>query len=246
LVVTSRYVALGYWRDPERTAASFKDAGNGERAYLTGDQGVLDDDGCLRFLGRADARVKVRGQRIQLEAIEHVLSSHPDVRVAAVVEAPGADGGFRLVAAVVPRPGEAPSADALRAFLAERLPAATIPGDFVTRDGLPFTGSGKLDRRALASEVAAAVRPMPADRNGTPTERQIVAMWTEVLGRPPSSLEEDFLVAGGDSLAAARLLARVAAQWGVRVPFATFLEHATVSALAAAIDGAAEPPASTT
>jgi acyl carrier protein len=147
---------------------------------------------------------------------------------------------------VVPRAGEAPSAAALRAFLAERLPAATIPGDFVTRDTLPFTGSGKLDRRALASEVAAAVRLVPADRIGTPTERQIVAMWTEVLGRPPSSLEEDFLVAGGDSLAAARLLARVAAQWGVRVPFATFLDHATVSALAAAIDGAAEPPASTT
>ena len=48
-------------------------------------------------------------------------------------------------------------------------------------------------------------------------------------------------MAGGDSLAAARLLARIAAQWGVRVPFATFLDHGTVSALAAAIDSAAEP-----
>jgi hypothetical protein len=60
-------------------------------------------------------------------------------------------------------------------------------------------------------------------------------MWTEVLGRPPSSLEEDFLVAGGDSLAAARLLARVAARWGIRVPCAMFLDHGTVSDLATAI-----------
>ena len=246
IVVASRYVALGYWRDPEQTADAFEDIVNGERAYLTGDHGVLDHEGNLWFRGRADARVKVRGQRIELEAIERALSSHPGVRTACVTSSTAADGSVRLIAAVVPREGEMPTATALRAFLADRLPAATIPGEYVRRDALPLTTSGKLDRRALASEVESAAKSPPITPSGTETELQIVAIWTEILGRPPASLDEDFLVAGGDSLAAAKLLARVAARWGIRISFDMFFDRATVSDLARAIDTAIEPPTAPT
>ena len=242
IVVASRYVALGYWRDPELSAVAFEDIGNGQRAYRTGDHGVLDHDGNLWFRGRADGRVKVRGQRIEMEAIERALSSHPAVRAACVMTSTAADGSTRLVAAVVPGTGDVPTAAALRAFLADRLPPATIPGEYVWRDALPLTISGKLDRRALASEIEAAAEPPPIPPSGTATELQIVAIWTEILGRAPASLDEDFLVAGGDSLAAAKVLARVAARWGIRISFAAFFDRATVSALARAIDAALNPP----
>jgi amino acid adenylation domain-containing protein len=246
IVVASRYVALGYWRDPEQTGVAFEDIGNGERAYRTGDQGVLDHEGNLWFRGRADGRVKVRGQRIELEAIERALSSHPAVRTACVTTLTAADGSMRLVAAVVPSAGEAPTAAALRAFLADRLPPATIPGEYVWRDALPLTMSGKVDRRALANDVEAAAESPPIPPSGTATELQIVAIWTEILGRPPASLDEDFLVAGGDSLAVAKVLARVAARWGIRMSFATFFDRATVSDLARAIDIALNPPTAPT
>ena len=98
-----------------------------------------------------------------------------------------------------------------------------------------MTSTGKLDRRALPDLVARADRAV-ADDYATDRQREIAAMWTQVTGQPPSSVDEDFLACGGDSLAGARLLARLAARWGVRVSFAEFLDHATVAQLAALVD----------
>ncbi|HEV7673039.1 MAG TPA: amino acid adenylation domain-containing protein [Candidatus Angelobacter sp.] len=78
-------VALGYWKDPEKTARQFViHPETGERLYYTGDLGSMCRDGNIKFLGRADSQVKLRGHRVELGEIATCLQSHPDIRDAAI------------------------------------------------------------------------------------------------------------------------------------------------------------------
>ncbi len=96
-------VAKGYWRDEERTRASFiVHPASGERLYRTGDLGRYLPDGTIEFLGREDFQVKVHGYRIELGEIEATLRRHPAVGEAVVVAHKDGPGDRRLVAYVVP------------------------------------------------------------------------------------------------------------------------------------------------
>src|SRR5262245_47050724 len=87
IVVKSRYVANGYWRDPKLTAERFSADldGNGTRMVWTGDLGRINADGMLEFCGRKDDRIKIRGNRIEVLEIERVLESLAGIDRAAVV-----------------------------------------------------------------------------------------------------------------------------------------------------------------
>src|SRR5437660_2390682 len=117
-------LAKGYWRDEERTQASFIiHPQTGERLYRTGDLGRYLPDGNIEFLGREDFQVKVHGHRIELGEIEAVLGQHPQVRTA-VVAAIGKDRSHkRLVAYIVPDSREnIPDLTSLRSFMEAKLP----------------------------------------------------------------------------------------------------------------------------
>lgn len=96
-------LAKGYWRDPEKTAASFiTHPRTGERLYRTGDLGRFLPNGDIEFLGRDDFQVKVRGYRIELGEIETVLRQHPVVQEAIVVVRENEANDKHLMAYVVP------------------------------------------------------------------------------------------------------------------------------------------------
>ncbi len=98
IAVRSRYLSPGYWRDPERTRASFlpDPAGGDARIYLTGDLGRRGPDGRLFHLGRQDFQVKIRGYRIDVSEIENALRTTTGIRDAVVV---GRRTGSRRAAA---------------------------------------------------------------------------------------------------------------------------------------------------
>ena len=87
IVVKSRYVANGYWRDPKLTAERFSADldGNGTRLVWTGDLGRINADGLLELCGRKDDRVKIRGNRIEVAEIDRALESFAGIDRAAVV-----------------------------------------------------------------------------------------------------------------------------------------------------------------
>ncbi|MEZ4437351.1 MAG: amino acid adenylation domain-containing protein, partial [bacterium] len=223
-------VALGYAGDPAQTAARFvTHPESGERLYRTGDLGRLWPDGTIEFLGREDGQVKIGGHRIELGEITAALERHPAVR-AAVVDARGEPPGpRRLVAYVVPD-GGALDAAALRAHLSGTLPGYMVPEQWVALETLPLGANGKVDRRRLPAPAAveAAGRAPRAGR-----EQAIAALWAGLLGRDDIGAELDFFAAGGDSLAAVRLVAEVRRALGVYVPLRRFFAEPTVAALAA-------------
>ncbi|MEU2995044.1 amino acid adenylation domain-containing protein [Streptomyces griseoincarnatus] len=147
LCVAGPQLADGYLNRPELTEERFPPhpLRPGERMYCTGDLAMTGRDGELHYAGRIDEQIKFRGQRIEPGEIETVMCGHPEIGQAAVVVRED-----RLVAYVVPRQGgAAPEPQQLTEHLADLLPPALVPQQFLTVRELPVTPNGKLDRNAL-------------------------------------------------------------------------------------------------
>ena len=235
IVVRSRYLASGYWRNPELTAARFRpDPGGGEeRLYFSGDMGTMSADGCLVHHGRRDFLVKVRGHAVEMEQVEAALVGVPGIRTAAVAARATARGGTQLVAYVVPAGAIPPAAEALRAALATRIPEYMIPAVFVPLTAMPLTAGGKVDRRALPE--APSGRPglgnaVVAPR--TPIEELLCQTWAEALELPAVGVHDNFLELGGNSLQAADIVARVQARLPSSLGPYALLQAPTVEAMA--------------
>lgn len=142
---------LEYWNRPEATRAKF--VGDW---MTTGDQGVIDADGYVRFVGRDDDVITSAGYRIGPTEIEDCLLRHPAVSLAAVVGKPDPVRTEIVKAFIVPREGVAPSdalAEDIKAFVRTRLSAHQYPREVAFRDSLPLTTTGKVIRRLLRQEA---------------------------------------------------------------------------------------------
>jgi amino acid adenylation domain-containing protein len=241
LWVAGPVVARGYLNRPELTAQRFVTTGDGQRWYRTGDLVRLDGD-IHHYLGRLDDQVKVRGHRVELGEVQATLSAHPDVHHAVVLAPPDGDGTRHLIGYVEPVAAP-PSEQQLRAWLRERLPAYLLPSRLVVLERLPLGPTGKVDRAALpvpAAHRSAAGPPVPS-RN--PTEALVAEVIADVLGLPEVGVEDQFGELGGHSLAAARVVARVAERLHRPVPLGWFLTEPTVAALARRLTGPDAAPA---
>ncbi|WP_221351969.1 non-ribosomal peptide synthetase [Streptomyces beigongshangae] len=234
LYVGGAGVARGYLGRPGLTAGRFVASPfgpPGARLYRTGDRARWNTDGELEYLGRADRQVKVRGFRIEPGEIETALRRHDGVRDAVVVVREDEPGRRRLVGYVTPAdPGHTPDPDDLRTVAAAVLPPHMVPAAVVVLDALPLTPQHKIDHRALPAPVRAAAAGRVAPR--TPQERALAGVWADVLGVGSVGAEDDFFELGGDSILAARLLARIRAELGARLSVRDVFTARTVAALA--------------
>ena len=239
IAVRSKYLALGYWEQPELTRTAFTpDPHDGdERLYRTGDLGVMRPDGCLTHLGRKDFQVKIRGYRVEVTAVEEALLDMDSIE-AAVVQAQADDGGEqRLVAYVVPAIGRDPTVNELRRELAQTLPDYMMPSAFVFLQTLPLSATGKIDRRALPAPDR--VRPrleetFVAPRN--PTEEIVAKTWANLLSLKQVGVHDNFFNLGGHSLLATQVISRLRDILEVEVPLRALFEAPTVAGLAEHID----------
>ncbi|MFF1912957.1 amino acid adenylation domain-containing protein [Streptomyces sp. NPDC058239] len=240
LLVGGTGPARGYLGRPGLTAQWFVAdpfSGSGGRLYRTGDLAAWEPDGALRYLGRADRQLKVRGHRVEPGEVEAALAGHPEVRQAVVDLVPTAAGPL-LTAFLTP--ARAPSDAALREHCARLLPAAMVPARFVRLDALPRNASGKTDRAAL-HELASPATAEPGDGWQPDSEEAAVVAraWADVLGVPVRSGDDTFFDAGGHSLGAMRLVARLRADLDRDVRIEDVLRGRTVDGLAAALAAAA-------
>lgn len=223
LCIAGPGLARGYHGQPELTAARFPELPGLGRVYRTGDLVVRAADGELTCLGRIDAQVKVRGYRIELEAIEAVLATQPGVReVACCVQG---DEPARLIAAHVVADSSVPVPDfaALAAAVAAALPAYAVPSRFAVCASLPRTVGGKLDRKrlpVLAAPASVSAAAATTKRVGErPADPLAESLWRELaavlrLDAETIAGDADFFALGGDSLRAALLVSRLRRQPG--------------------------------
>jgi myxalamid-type nonribosomal peptide synthetase MxaA len=242
LCVGGACVGRGYLHDPVRTAETFLpdpfDNRPDRRMYRTGDLCRYAADGTIEFIGRRDYQVKVRGTRVEVGEIEAVLALHPMVREAVVVARGADDTRDQLVAYVVSRE-ESLTAQALRSFVGERLPAVMVPAAFVSIDAMPLTRTGKIDRNALPApdwsrrnQVSAFVGPR------TPLEEELAEIWRTVLKLERVGVHENFFDLGGHSLLAAQIVSRIRERIHPDLKLMAFLELSTIARLADSIDHA--------
>lgn len=234
ILIASPHVSPGYWRLPDLDARHFAadPARPGWRLFRTDDIGWLDDDGLLHFSGRRGSRVKLRGHSIDLAEVEAAIRACAGVRDAAVVATRDTDGEVvRLEAHVVPTAAPGDPSELRRALL-DRLPAFMVPAVIRLHEALPETASGKIDRAALGSTAGDPPRPQPMN----PLERQVAGIFSAILDVDAVDRDTDFFAAGGDSLSAVDLLARLSTALDRAIPPRLLLEHPTVGGLAAAID----------
>jgi amino acid adenylation domain-containing protein len=160
IAVKSRYLSLGYWQNPERTAERFRadpDGGN-ERTYMTRDWGYLEEDGCLIHLGRTDSRVKIYGKMVSMTDVEEALLDVAGVKEAVVVARDTGAHGHVLIAYYTSDSKSDLSHADLRAGLRQRFPSEVIPKEFIRLDAIPVTKSNKIDRRKLTQDSARSAR----------------------------------------------------------------------------------------
>ncbi|WP_051340479.1 amino acid adenylation domain-containing protein [Azospirillum halopraeferens] len=157
LFIAGAGLADGYWEDPEKTAAAFVPAADGDGLmYRTGDLAKRGEDGLIHFVGRADTQIKSRGYRIELGEIEAALGAVERLKEYAVVAVDrDAFEGATICCAYAPNEGtELPPAE-LRTLLAARLPGYMLPTRWAVMDPLPKNANGKIDRRRLQDETFA-------------------------------------------------------------------------------------------
>jgi aspartate racemase len=229
-------LARGYHRRTATTAARFIPdpyGPPGTRMYRTGDLVTWTTDRTLRFKGRNDMQIKIHGHRIEPGDIETALRTHPDIARATVTVHTRPNGTDRLTGYVVPTPHTTPDATALRTHLAIRLPTYMIPTTILTLDRIPLTSTGKVDYKALPTPNSQHARFRAPS---TPLEATVCDAFTQTLDIERAGVDDDFFTLGGNSLAAAQLVARLAESTGVDVPVQWIFTDPTPQSLAHRID----------
>ncbi|MCH0566848.1 MULTISPECIES: class I adenylate-forming enzyme family protein [unclassified Streptomyces] len=168
IVVWGETVMAGYWGVPIEEQNRYVRRADGSLELHTGDQGRLDDDGRLYFVGRDDDMIKRRGIRLGLTEIEDAAERVPGVSAAVALKPGTEDGQLRLAVHTSRTPEE------IRAHLARQLDPARLPDRIVPIDAVPLTANGKPDRKAverLLSASGTAQTPQPSPGQATTQTR---------------------------------------------------------------------------
>ena len=260
LVVRSRFVALGEWKDgevvPGRVACDPVDTRR--RILRTGDLVRIAPPGLLQVVGRVDRQVKVNGQRVEPAEIEDALRTVPGVADAAIaVKRTGEE--TRLIAFVVPRDvGDADLLNRARAATRRSLPSHMRPARVLAIEALPLLPGGKVDHQALVTmEIATpkessipgaaaggrrgwlqrARKKAATEQASAVATRSVAIAWRRVL-RTPAVPGETFLDAAGDSLRLLEFVFALESHTGRQLPLEAFSVEATAEQMALALDGA--------
>ncbi len=150
IVHRSPHATLGYWKNPEKTAESFRNSW-----FHSGDLGVFDQEGYLSVVDRKKDMIKTGGENVASREIEEVIFAHPSVSEVAVFGVPHPRWIEAVMAVVVARPGKTVSADDLTAFCRERMAGFKVPKFVEVVDQLPKNASGKVLKRELRERFSA-------------------------------------------------------------------------------------------
>lgn len=242
ICVSSPRLASGYIGDPEATIDEFPNRPFHERGYRkTGDTGHLTPEGLLSVSGRLSLVTKIRGQQVNLAAIERVISARPKIAAAAVA-CHDWQNSRQLVAYVVSGGDDAALEEDLRQAVLEALGPAAVPTLVMFVQHLPLNRSNKLDRSRLPVPAAwtASEEALPngdADPQVRASIRDLVSeLFCRTLSRSTIGTGKNFFALGGNSLMATRIVAQIRKAFAIEFPMKTFFDTPTVEGVSDAIE----------
>lgn len=232
--------------------------------YPTGDLVRIKQNGRIDFLGRVDNQLKIRGFRVSPEEVERAAGAVPGVVAVAAVGVRDSTGDLRLGLALATNQewtGALPARSLMREALTLLLPEYMLPDVVVVVERLPVNAHGKVDygrvRSMVASHLSVESGPtengsdpggqsfdprrdvaLPAEDNriGVQDRGVLPTLWKRMLG-PEAPLDVSFVRAGGESLAAMRLMAAIEAELGVRVRVRDILQASDCQELESVLFG---------
>jgi len=264
LHVAGAQLARGYFKMDELTrekfvANPFNEMQQNNRMYRTGDLARWQENGQIEFLGRRDTQVKIRGNRVELSAIENVILRHESVKEVAILAQADDSGNKQLTAFCVASDFQIGVDDAkedekferiLRGYVTEQLPDYMVPSHFKRLDNLPLTTNHKVDRRQLAlvgqqrhSPTHSLMSFSPRESIRVPThistlegleEFVRVTMSSVLLKCPERVGNGNFFDLGGESLGAGRVTMKVSNMLGSEIPLSLLYKFSDVKSYCAA------------
>lgn len=236
VVIRGENVTRGYENNATANRSAFH-----QGWFRTGDQGYLDEENYLFLTGRLKELINRGGEKISPREVDEVLLNHPAVAQVVTFALPHHTLGEAVAAAVVLKSAAQLSSLSLREFAARYLADFKVPERIVFLDEIPKGPTGKLQRIGLAEKLGLTGQPSgsalidkyvaPADS----TEEKLAAIWAEVLRVERVGTQDRFLSLGGDSILAAKILARVRNTFQVDISFVRFFESPTVASQAVVI-----------
>ena len=211
--------------------------------YRTGDVGVFDQDGYLHLVGRIKEMINRGGQKVSPVDVDEALIAHPEIADAAAFAVAHPTLGEVVGAAVVVKPHSTLQDRDIIDFLRDRLEPIKWPRTFVFVERIPRGSSGKVRRHEVARMFEAldpTSRPGQGSTAGemaTPTEARLAQLWKWLLQKDQVGPDDDFFLAGGDSLAATQLVLTANDAFDVELQLeVVFGEARTIRTMAASID----------
>jgi amino acid adenylation domain-containing protein len=248
IYIRTPFGTFGYYKEPELNRQRFiKNPFSddpGDILYRTGDLGKYLPDGNIELMGRIDRQVKIRGIRIELEEIEHLLLQHPLVREAVVIKTEFSHQHEFLAAFVTAAEGndnrEEDLVTCIREHLSQKLPDYIVPARIIKMEKLPVTPNGKVDYKALSS---AATDEAVEGKNAAPAnaiEKKLLEIWTNILPVDHAGTTDSFFELGGNSLNIMALLSQIHMVFDVRIPLGDIFNNPTIEKQARLIHQANE------
>jgi acyl-CoA synthetase (AMP-forming)/AMP-acid ligase II/acyl carrier protein len=226
-------VITAYENNPAANAANFI---NGW--LRTGDLGYLDDEGYLFIQGRKKEIINRGGEKISPREIDETLMHHPAVKQAVAFAVPHPSLGEDIGAAIVLQNGQSVSVQELRQFAAANLADFKVPRQIVFVKEIPKGATGKIQRIGLAEKLKAELEDfMHLEASGATASRdkleaEILSIWQEILEKQQIGIHDDFLAMGGESLQAARILAKVNERFSTNLQIIDIFNAPTVALMA--------------
>ena len=240
IVIRGASVMAGYQGDSSVNEHAFT---NGW--LRTGDAGHLDEDGYLFITDRLKETINRGGEKIGPREVDDVLLNHPAVAEAVAFGLPHETLGHDVAAAIVLRPGVPCTERELREFVGAKLAHFKVPARVFFVDRLPKSPTGKLQRNRLAEQLGIQAGKPTSPAVGaafvapsTPLEQTLAAMWAEILGVAPVGIHDNFFDLGGDSVLAARVVARVRGELDADLSLVTLFDRPTLAEMARAVAAA--------
>lgn len=238
IILAGQNLARGYLGKSAETAQRFLPNPFGEgRVYATGDLGRRWPSGAISYLGRRDQQVKIRGHRIELNEVAHLLCQALELKEVIVFAQHAGTEHARLVAAVEQLPGQ--QSESIKQQLLRHLPSHLIPSQFLLLDELPRTATGKVDMLELNQLAAPQLNEAATTQSRAPRtdlEQSIMEDFSHVLGLAAVAPDTDFFEQGGNSILLTRLAGTLAAKYKVQIPLHEFFLTPTPAAVAQAIE----------